>query len=90
MKGVGDVAYKAFTAGLGAATIYLAFTFSINVYRGLSWHTSQSVRFSFRILFFVSLFELVSTAFLAVLASFFSVQSSSLIAKAAISYMSIT
>ncbi|KAI0497073.1 hypothetical protein KFK09_023401 [Dendrobium nobile] len=42
MKGVGDVAYKAFTAGLGAATIYLAVTFSINVYRGLSWHTSQS------------------------------------------------
>ncbi|PKA56343.1 hypothetical protein AXF42_Ash014846 [Apostasia shenzhenica] len=42
MRRVGDIAYKAFTAGLGAATIYLAVTFSINVYRGLSWHNTQS------------------------------------------------
>ncbi|CAA3026470.1 Cytochrome c oxidase assembly, partial [Olea europaea subsp. europaea] len=39
---VGDWAFKAFTAGLGVATIYLAATFSVNVYRGLAWHSSQS------------------------------------------------
>ncbi|GMP69320.1 hypothetical protein CsSME_00028626 [Camellia sinensis var. sinensis] len=38
----GDWAFKAFTAGLGVATIYLAAIFSINVYRGLSWHNAQS------------------------------------------------
>ncbi|MQL78221.1 hypothetical protein Taro_010654, partial [Colocasia esculenta] len=42
MAKVGDLAYKAFTAGLGAATLYLSFTFGVNVYRGLSWHTAQS------------------------------------------------
>ncbi|CAL5365905.1 unnamed protein product [Camellia sinensis] len=35
-------AFKAFAAGLGVATIYLAATFSVNVYRGLSWHNAQS------------------------------------------------
>ncbi|KAG5522877.1 hypothetical protein RHGRI_034876 [Rhododendron griersonianum] len=39
----GEWAFKAFTAGLGVATIYLAATFSVNVYRGLSWHNAQSV-----------------------------------------------
>ncbi|OVA14320.1 hypothetical protein BVC80_9023g14 [Macleaya cordata] len=39
---VGDWAFKAFTAGLGVATIYLTATFSVNVYRGLSWHNAQS------------------------------------------------
>ncbi|GJM97107.1 hypothetical protein PR202_ga14008 [Eleusine coracana subsp. coracana] len=38
-----DAAFKALTAGLGFATLYLAGTFSINVYRGLSWHSEQSV-----------------------------------------------
>ncbi|KAG5536778.1 hypothetical protein RHGRI_024266 [Rhododendron griersonianum] len=38
----GDWTFKAFTAGLGLATIYLAATFSANVYRGLSWHNAQS------------------------------------------------
>ncbi|KAB1209907.1 hypothetical protein CJ030_MR6G029297 [Morella rubra] len=38
----GDWAFKAFTAGLGVATIYLTATFSVNVYRGLAWHNSQS------------------------------------------------
>ncbi|XAR65425.1 hypothetical protein NMG60_11009554 [Bertholletia excelsa] len=38
----GDLAFKAFTAGLGVATIYLAATFSVNVYRGLSWHSAQA------------------------------------------------
>ncbi|GJN22822.1 hypothetical protein PR202_gb10421 [Eleusine coracana subsp. coracana] len=38
-----DVAFKALTAGLGFATLYLAGTFSINVYRGLSWHSEQSI-----------------------------------------------
>ncbi|KAL7232168.1 hypothetical protein ACSBR2_010230 [Camellia fascicularis] len=38
----GDWAFKAFTAGLGVATIYLAATFSVNVYCGLSWHNAQS------------------------------------------------
>ncbi|KAF9671519.1 hypothetical protein SADUNF_Sadunf12G0056000 [Salix dunnii] len=38
----GDWTFKAFTAGLGVATIYLAATFSVNVYRGLSWHNAQS------------------------------------------------
>ncbi|KAF2942098.1 hypothetical protein DAI22_03g396800 [Oryza sativa Japonica Group] len=40
---VADVAFKALTAGLGVATLYLAGTFSVNVYRGLSWHSEQSV-----------------------------------------------
>ncbi|KAJ4755176.1 hypothetical protein LUZ62_089581 [Rhynchospora pubera] len=39
---VGDVAFKALTAGLGIATIYLAATFSVNVYRGFSWHSAQT------------------------------------------------
>ncbi|KAH6781516.1 hypothetical protein C2S52_001724 [Perilla frutescens var. hirtella] len=39
---IGDWAFKAFTAGLGAATIYLTATFSINVYRGLNWHNAQT------------------------------------------------
>jgi hypothetical protein len=39
----GDWTFKAFTAGLGVTTIYLAATFSVNVYRGLSWHNAQSV-----------------------------------------------
>lgn len=42
----GDWAFKAFTAGLGLTTIYLAGTFSVNVYRGLAWHNSQSVSLS--------------------------------------------
>lgn len=41
----GDWSFKAFTAGLGLATIYLTGTFSFNVYRGLSWHNAQSVCF---------------------------------------------
>ncbi|KAI8528976.1 hypothetical protein RHMOL_Rhmol12G0190400 [Rhododendron molle] len=44
----GEWAFKAFTAGLGVATIYLAATFSVNVYRGLSWHNAQSVVFGYR------------------------------------------
>jgi hypothetical protein len=43
MAAVGDLAFKALTAGLGVATLYLAGTFSVNVYRGLSWHSEQSV-----------------------------------------------
>nr|CAB3492640.1 unnamed protein product [Digitaria exilis] len=43
MPAVTDLAFKALTAGLGVATIYLAGTFSVNVYRGLSWHSEQSV-----------------------------------------------
>ncbi|KAK9119568.1 hypothetical protein Scep_017661 [Stephania cephalantha] len=39
---VGDWAFKGFTAGLGLATIYLAGTFSINMYRGFTWHNSNS------------------------------------------------
>ncbi|AQK91480.1 hypothetical protein ZEAMMB73_Zm00001d009195 [Zea mays] len=41
---VGDLAFKALTAGLGVATLYLAATFPVNVYRGLSWHSEQFVR----------------------------------------------
>ncbi|CAI9096941.1 OLC1v1033205C1 [Oldenlandia corymbosa var. corymbosa] len=39
---VGDWGFKAFTATLGVATIYLAGTFSVNVYRGLAWHSAES------------------------------------------------
>ncbi|RAL48150.1 hypothetical protein DM860_005574 [Cuscuta australis] len=39
----GDWAFKAFTAGLGVATVYLGATFSVNVYRGLKWHNSQAI-----------------------------------------------
>ncbi|CAN0903215.1 hypothetical protein LINGRAHAP2_LOCUS22436 [Linum grandiflorum] len=38
-----DWTFKGFTAALGVATIYLTATFSVNVYRGLSWHKAQSV-----------------------------------------------
>ncbi|KAM3232479.1 hypothetical protein CQW23_15349 [Capsicum baccatum] len=38
----GDLVFKAAAAGLGVATIYLTATFSVNVYRGLSWHKAQS------------------------------------------------
>jgi hypothetical protein len=31
-----DMAFKALTAGLGVTTLYLAATFSVNVYRGLA------------------------------------------------------
>ncbi|KAL5974259.1 hypothetical protein ACLOJK_030923 [Asimina triloba] len=41
---LGDLAFKAFTGGLGVATLYLTVTFSINVYRGLAWHNAQSSR----------------------------------------------
>ncbi|CAD5173515.1 unnamed protein product [Musa acuminata subsp. malaccensis] len=41
---VGDVAYKALTAALGAATLYLGATFSVNLYRGISWHSAQSAK----------------------------------------------
>ncbi|KAF1887799.1 hypothetical protein Lal_00023807 [Lupinus albus] len=40
---VGDYAFKAFTATLGAATVYLTATFSVNVYTGLAWHNAQSI-----------------------------------------------
>ncbi|KAK4264268.1 hypothetical protein QN277_025471 [Acacia crassicarpa] len=39
---VGDYAFKAVTAGLGLATIYLTATLSVNFYRGFSWHHAQS------------------------------------------------
>ncbi|KAK6795239.1 hypothetical protein RDI58_008692 [Solanum bulbocastanum] len=39
----GDWAFKAFSAGLGVATIFFAATFSANVYRGLSWHNRQLI-----------------------------------------------
>ncbi|CAN6297214.1 unnamed protein product, partial [Urochloa humidicola] len=39
---VADLAFKALTAGLGVATLYLAGTFSVNLYRGISWHSEQS------------------------------------------------
>ncbi|KAF8037201.1 hypothetical protein BT93_B0187 [Corymbia citriodora subsp. variegata] len=38
----GDLAFKSFTAALGVATVYLAATFSVNLYRGLAWHNAQS------------------------------------------------
>uniref|UniRef100_A0A3Q7H1E0 Uncharacterized protein n=1 Tax=Solanum lycopersicum TaxID=4081 RepID=A0A3Q7H1E0_SOLLC len=38
----GDLLFKAFVGGLGVTTIYLTATFSVNVYRGLSWHKAQS------------------------------------------------
>ncbi|KAL7607576.1 hypothetical protein Lser_V15G17176 [Lactuca serriola] len=38
----GDLTFKAFTLGLGVATIYLGGSFSFNVYRGLAWHNAQS------------------------------------------------
>ncbi|WOK99823.1 hypothetical protein Cni_G08535 [Canna indica] len=39
---VGDVAYKAVVASLGAATLYLGGLFSVNLYRGFSWFNAQS------------------------------------------------
>jgi hypothetical protein len=41
---MGDLTFKALTGGLGVTTLYLATTFPVNVYRGLSWHSEQSVR----------------------------------------------
>lgn len=40
---IGDWAFKAFTAGLGLATVYMTATFSLNIYRGLAWHKEQKV-----------------------------------------------
>ncbi|CAN1179830.1 hypothetical protein LINPERPRIM_LOCUS12360 [Linum perenne] len=37
-----DWTFKGFTAALGVTTIYLTATFSVNVYRGLAWHKTQS------------------------------------------------
>ncbi|KAH0662963.1 hypothetical protein KY290_028905 [Solanum tuberosum] len=42
----GDLIFKAFVGGLGVTTIYLTATFSVNVYRGLSWHKAQSLKSS--------------------------------------------
>ncbi|CAI0399047.1 unnamed protein product [Linum tenue] len=39
-----DWSFKGFTAALGVATVYLTATFSVNVYRGLSWHKAQTVK----------------------------------------------
>lgn len=39
---IGDWAFKAFSAGLGVATVYLTATFSVNVYRGIAWHKAQT------------------------------------------------
>uniref|UniRef100_A0A7N0VNB3 Uncharacterized protein n=1 Tax=Kalanchoe fedtschenkoi TaxID=63787 RepID=A0A7N0VNB3_KALFE len=38
----GNLAFKAFSAGLGVTTVYLTATFSVNVYRGLAWHKAQT------------------------------------------------
>ncbi|CAF1708096.1 unnamed protein product [Brassica oleracea var. botrytis] len=43
VRKAGDWSFKAFTAGLGFTTIYLTATFSVNVYRGLSWNNAQSI-----------------------------------------------
>ncbi|RYR32122.1 hypothetical protein Ahy_B01g057109 [Arachis hypogaea] len=55
---VGDYAFKAFTATLGATTLYLTATFSVNLYRGFVWHNSQTVR-SFGTLFCVNSCEIL-------------------------------
>lgn len=43
MKRVVDFGFKALVAGLGITTVYMTVTFSVNVYRGLSWHNAQTV-----------------------------------------------
>ncbi|CAN6448433.1 unnamed protein product [Victoria cruziana] len=43
MAGVGDVAFKVLSGGLGVATIYLTGVCAVNLFRGFSWHTSQPV-----------------------------------------------
>ncbi|KAG1359056.1 hypothetical protein COCNU_08G005020 [Cocos nucifera] len=43
MGSVGDVAFRAFTPGLSIATLYLAGTFFVNFYHGLSWRRTQSL-----------------------------------------------
>ncbi|CAA7397777.1 unnamed protein product [Spirodela intermedia] len=57
MGSVGNLAYKAFTAGLGVATLYLTFTFGVNVYRGLSWHNAQSATSLFFVVFWCLFFS---------------------------------
>ncbi|KMZ59105.1 hypothetical protein ZOSMA_6G00330 [Zostera marina] len=42
MKRVVDFGFKALVAGLGITTVYMTVTFSVNVYRGLSWHNAQT------------------------------------------------
>ncbi|KAM3246862.1 hypothetical protein BC332_32583 [Capsicum chinense] len=42
VRKAGDWAFKVFSAGLGVATIFFAANFSVNVYRGLSWHNPQT------------------------------------------------
>jgi hypothetical protein len=55
---VADVAFKALTAGLGVAMIYLTVTFFINVYRGFSWHSAQPVISQNSFLCFFTMFPL--------------------------------
>ncbi|KAK1257232.1 hypothetical protein QJS04_geneDACA019003 [Acorus gramineus] len=57
---MGEVVFKGLTASLGLATLYLAATFSVNVYRGLSWHNSQSV-FPSSLSIYIYLFFLILT-----------------------------
>ncbi|KAK7857349.1 hypothetical protein CFP56_018548 [Quercus suber] len=45
-KTAGDWAFTAFTTGLAGGTLYFAYAFSVNVYRGLSWHKAHVLSLS--------------------------------------------
>jgi len=42
-KTAGDWAFRAFTTGLACGTLYFAYGFSVNVYRGISWHKAHKI-----------------------------------------------
>lgn len=52
-KTAGDWAFTAFTTGLAGGTLYFAYAFSVNVYRGLSWHKAQVLYLSLSVTFFL-------------------------------------
>uniref|UniRef100_A0A7N2MNF2 Uncharacterized protein n=1 Tax=Quercus lobata TaxID=97700 RepID=A0A7N2MNF2_QUELO len=45
-KTAGDWAFRAFTTGLACGTLYFAYGFSVNVYRGISWHKAHVSKMS--------------------------------------------
>ncbi|KAL4185265.1 hypothetical protein AMTRI_Chr10g229860 [Amborella trichopoda] len=69
MGKVGDVAFKVFSAGLGVATIYLTATFSVNVYRGYSWHRAQSFCFQSHLMLLLVLIRLLGESILTLIVS---------------------
>ena len=55
-KTAGDWAFRAFTTGLACGTLYFAYGFSVNVYRGISWHKAHVLSLSLSLSLSVTFF----------------------------------